>query len=55
MSGDGDTAIPTAVIEAELMPRLANATLVAIAGVGHLLPIEATAETARLTIGSSQQ
>ena len=50
MSGDGDTAIPTAVIEAELLPRLANAALLVIAGAGHLLPIEATAEVANTTI-----
>ena len=47
LSGDGDTAIPTAVIEAKLLPRLANVTLSVIAGAGHLLPLEAVKETTR--------
>ena len=47
-SGDGDTAIPTAVLETELLPRLASASLAVIAGAGHLLPIEAPTETIRL-------
>ena len=54
MSGDDDTAIPTAVIEAELLPRLANAALTIVAGAGHLLPIEAAAETANAIVRSSQ-
>jgi len=48
VSGDGDSAIPRAVLEAELLPRLASAELSVIAGAGHLLPIEATAETAHM-------
>lgn len=55
VSGDGDTAIPTTVIEAELLPRIANAALSVIAGAGHLLPIEAAAETANTTVLSSQE
>ena len=45
-SGDGDAAIPRAVLEAELLPRLANVELSVIVGAGHLLPIEAATETA---------
>lgn len=50
VSGDSDTAIPTAVIKTELLPRLANVALAVIVGAGHLLPIEATAEIARLNL-----
>ena len=50
VSGDGDTAIPTAVIETELLPRLANVALAVIAGAGHLLPLEAAAKTTCLIL-----
>ena len=50
MSGDSDTAIPTAVIKTELIPRLADVVLAVIVGAGHLLPVEATAETALLIL-----
>lgn len=48
VSGSGDTTIPTTVIEAELLPRLGDATLSVIAEAGHLLPMEAAAAAIRL-------
>ena len=50
VSGDGDTAILTAVMETELLPRLANVGLAVIAGAGHLLPLEAIAESTCLIL-----
>ena len=50
LSGDGDTAIPTAVIKAEVLPRVPNAMLSVIAGAGHLLNIEAPAEASHLIL-----
>ncbi len=41
LSGDRDAAIPTAVVEREVVARLPQATLVRVPGAGHLLPIEA--------------
>ena len=55
VSGDGDTAIPTTVIEAELLPRIVNAALSVNAGAGHLLPIDAAAKTANTIVLSSQK
>ncbi len=46
MGGSEDPVISPAVITAEVMPRLAGASRVEIAGAGHLLPFEAAKEVA---------
>ena len=42
LSGDRDTAVPTDVVEREVVARLPQAKLVRVPGAGHLLPVEAT-------------
>jgi pimeloyl-ACP methyl ester carboxylesterase len=44
MGGSEDPVITPAVIKTEVMPRLADASRVEIAGAGHLLPFEAAKE-----------
>ena len=46
LGGSEDPVIAPAVITAEVMPRLADASRVEIAGAGHLLPFEAANEVA---------
>jgi pimeloyl-ACP methyl ester carboxylesterase len=46
MGGSEDPVIAPAVITAEVMPPLADASRVEIAGAGHLLPFEAAKEVA---------
>jgi len=46
MGGSEDPVIAAAVITAEVMPQLADASRVEIAGAGHLLPFEAAKEVA---------
>jgi len=46
MGASEDPVIPPAVIKTEVMPRLADAFRVEIAGAGHLLPFEAAKEVA---------
>ena len=41
LSGDHDAAIPTDVIERDVVGRIAGAELVRVPGAGHLLPLEA--------------
>ena len=48
VSGTLDNTIPTGVIAREVMPRLGLASLVTVAGSGHLLPVEAAGETSEL-------
>ena len=40
LSGDKDSAIPTDVVEREVVGRIAHAELVRVPGAGHLLPME---------------
>ena len=42
LSGDRDAAVPTDVVEREVVARLPQAKLVRVPGAGHLLPLEAT-------------
>jgi pimeloyl-ACP methyl ester carboxylesterase len=44
LGGSDDPVIAPSVIAGEIMPRLADASRVEIAGAGHLLPLEATQE-----------
>ena len=44
LSGDRDPAIPTAVVEREVLARLPQSKLIRVAGAGHLLPLEAPDE-----------
>jgi pimeloyl-ACP methyl ester carboxylesterase len=44
LGGSDDPVIPPHVIAVDVMPRLANATSIEIAGAGHLLPLEAAKE-----------
>ena len=44
LGGSDDPVIPPQVIAAEVMPRLADASRIEIAGAGHLLPLEAAQE-----------
>jgi pimeloyl-ACP methyl ester carboxylesterase len=46
MGGSEDPVIAPAVLKAEVMPRLADASRVEITGAGHLLPFEAAKEVA---------
>ena len=46
MGGSEDPVIAPAVIQTEVMPQLADASRVEIAGAGHLLPFEAAKEVA---------
>ena len=46
LSGDHDAAIPTEVVEREVVGRLPRAELVRVPGAGHLLPLEAPAAVA---------
>ena len=46
LGGSADPVIPPSVITTEVMPRLADASRVEIAGAGHLLPFEASREVA---------
>lgn len=46
LGGSDDPVIPPHVIAAEVMPWLADASRVEIAGAGHLLPLEAAQEVA---------
>ncbi len=41
LSGDRDAAIPTDVVEREVVARFAGAKLIRVPGAGHLLPLEA--------------
>lgn len=41
LSGARDIIVPTALINAEIVPRLPNARLQTVPGAGHLLPVEA--------------
>jgi pimeloyl-ACP methyl ester carboxylesterase len=44
LGGSDDPVIPPSVITAEVIPRLADASRIEIAGAGHLLPFEAPQE-----------
>jgi pimeloyl-ACP methyl ester carboxylesterase len=46
LGGGEDPVIAPSVITTEVMPRLADASRVEIAGAGHLLPLEASGEVA---------
>jgi pimeloyl-ACP methyl ester carboxylesterase len=46
MGGSDDPVIPPHVITTDVMPHLANASRIEIAGAGHLLPLEAPQEVA---------
>jgi pimeloyl-ACP methyl ester carboxylesterase len=46
LGGSADPVIAPTVITTEIMPRLADASRVEIAGAGHLLPFEASREVA---------
>jgi len=46
MGGGEDPVIAPAVITTEVMPRLADASRIEIAGAGHLLPFEAAKDVA---------
>jgi pimeloyl-ACP methyl ester carboxylesterase len=41
LSGDRDTALPTALIEREVAARLERADVARVVGTGHLIPLEA--------------
>lgn len=41
VTGTEDTTIPRGVLESDVMPVLSDGRLVAVAGAGHLLPLEA--------------
>lgn len=51
ISGEFDRVDPVDVLQADLLPRLPQATLQVVAGAGHLLPLEAPYEVARLIAG----
>lgn len=44
LGGSDDPVIPPHVITTDVMPRIANASRIEIAGAGHLLPLEAAPE-----------
>jgi pimeloyl-ACP methyl ester carboxylesterase len=46
MGGSDDPVIPPHVITTDVMPHLANASRIEIAGAGHLLPLEAPQDVA---------
>lgn len=48
LSGALDQVDPVATLQAELLPRIPHAALHVLPGVGHLAPLEAPAELARL-------
>lgn len=48
ISGEKDRVDPPAVLQQELMPRIPQATLYTLAGIGHLSPLEAPADLAAL-------
>jgi len=48
ISGQEDRVDPPAVLQQELMPRIPQATLHTLPGIGHLSPLEAPAELAAL-------
>jgi len=48
ISGEGDRVDPPAVLRAELLPRIPQASLALLPGIGHLVPLEAPDDLARL-------
>ncbi len=48
ISGEEDLVDPTSILKQELLPRIPQATLHILAGVGHLSPLEAPHEIASL-------
>ena len=48
IAGEMDRVDPVEAVTAELMPRLPGASLHVLPGIGHLLPLEAPLDVARL-------